>query len=251
MLPNLFARQRQGGSRQIDMPYRRFFGHFRPEGPAVAPASQPDLQRCQQRMGVPLPDSLQAFLRVQNGGYFNGGLIHICGACRPLRHDDLYTWNQAHDWKSAFAGYGLENYIFFADDIYGNLFGFEKGPVEPAVIRFDIHFGEYTEMAPSIATFLDELLVDEGGWLLGGDFLQSFRDSGSAIAVGKHLSLVIPSLLGGSMEAENLCQMDPPTNLYLAGQVLTQVKPLPPGTEVRGFRFDPRTLTLKFEAIGT
>lgn len=225
----------------------RFLQHYRPDSPPVPAASPADLERCQQRLGLRLPAPLVRLLTMQNGGYYNGGLLHVMGAGRPYRHADLATWNQPYDWKAAFPGFDLDHYIFFADDVFGNQFGFLAEDAEGPVWRFDIHVGEFTEIAPSLTGFFEEVLVQDGYWLLGGDLLDAFRDTGASLSGGQHLSLIIPSLLGGSMDTENLRPIEPATNLYLAGQVVTQIKPLPPGTEVRGFRYNLAAKTVTFE----
>lgn len=224
----------------------RFHQHFVPDTVAP-PAAALDLHLCQERLGHSLPASLVAFLSQHNGGYFSGGLLHVLGATRPLRHQDLATWNQPFDWKAAFAGYELYRYVFFADDVFGNQFGFLPGEADPPVVRFDIHVGEFSEVSPSLSHFLEEMLAADGSWLLGADYLEAYRSEGNDMPVGQQLSLLIPSLLGGSMEPENLRPVEPVINLYLAGQVLTQIKPLPAGTEVRGFRCDPATRSISFE----
>jgi hypothetical protein len=224
----------------------RFAHRFSAERP-VEPATPAQLDRCGQALGAPLPEGLRQFLLRRNGGTFEGGLLHMMGACRPFRHDDLATWNQPHDWKSAFGLHDLTRYVFFADDVFGNQFGYLPGVLDPAVWRFDIHVGELTELAPSLEAFFEQVLVDDGDWLLGGDLLRGYRDAGQALQAGQHLALLMPSLLGGSMEPENLRPVEPATNLYLAGQVLTRIKPLPPGTEVRGLRYDPVARQIHFE----
>lgn len=225
----------------------RFFQHFRPDQPPAPGASAAELDRCQQRLGCRLPAPLTTLLSRQNGGSFNGGVLHMMGACRPYRHADLCTWNHPHDWKAAFARIDLAHYVFFADDVFGNQFGFVPGEESGAVWRFDIQMGEFTEIAPTVEHFLCETLVTDGNWLLGADLLATFRETGSPLQLGQHLSLIMPGLLGGSMEPENLRPIDPATNLYLAGQVVTQIKPLPPGTEVRGFRYNLSQKTVTFE----
>lgn len=213
----------------------------------VPPATPAQIDRCGQALGAPLPEGLCQFLLRRNGGSFSGGLLHIMGAARPFRHDDLVTWNQPHDWKAAFGSHDLTRFVFFADDVFGNQFGYEPGTPNPPVIRFDVQVGEVNELAPSIEAFFEEVLVEDGDWLLGGDLLRSYRDGGEFLQVGQHLALLMPSLLGGSMDPENLRPVDPSTNLHLAGQVLTRIKPLPPGTEVRGLRYDLKARQISFE----
>lgn len=206
------------------------------------PATPADLARCEANLGSALPGALRNFLTTANGGSFGGGLLHVLGAGRPLRHDDLVTWNQPFDWKSAYPGYGLERYVFFADDLFGNQFGYLPGEADPAVLRFDVQLGEWIEVAYSLSTFLGAQLAEEGAWLLGADYVQAYLNSGRTTVPGRHLAMVIPHLLGGSMEPENLRPVEPATNLYVAGQVVTRIKPLPAGTQIRGFNVSGRSV---------
>jgi hypothetical protein len=241
MLQRFFS----GSARAADLSslpeYDRLGSTLRPDR-TVPPAAPADLDRCQVRLGSALPAPLRTFLTTANGGSFGGGLFHVLGAGCPLRHDDLATWNQPYDWKSAYPGFGLEQYVFFADDIFGNQFGYLPGEADPAVQRFDIQLGEWVEVAPSISEFLGGRLAAEGPWLLGADYVQEYRNSGRSTVAGMNLGLVIPLLLGGSLAPDNLRPVEPSVNLYVAGQVVTRIKPLPPGTEVRGFRVDGRSV---------
>ncbi|HYF96236.1 MAG TPA: SMI1/KNR4 family protein [Symbiobacteriaceae bacterium] len=249
MWSRFFSARTSGGAATAgDRPQASFGAHIAADS-AAPPATPDEIQRCQQRLGSVLPAALRQFLTTRcNGGNFAGGLFHMLGAARPLRHDDLATWNQVRDWKSAFPGFELERYVFFADDIFGNQFGYLPGEPDPAVRRFDIQMGEWLEVSPSLAHFLEKQVGEEGVWLLGADFLQAYRSSGHSLEAGLQLSMVIPALLGGSMEPENLRPIDPATNLYVAGQLVTRIKPLPPGTEVRGLRVDDASRSVTFEA---
>lgn len=232
-------------------PVARQQAHFGPQLPAdfaAPPATAEEIGRCQERLGSQLPEALRRFLTARcNGGTFAGGLFHLMGAARPLRHDDLATWNQPRDWKSAFAGFDLAGYVFFADDIFGNQFGYVPGASDPVVLRFDIQMGEWTEVSPSLARFLEQQVGQEGAWLLGADFLQAYREGGRALEAGMQLGMVIPALLGGSLEPDNLRPLEASTNLHIAGQLVTRIKPLPPGTEIRGLRVDDTSKLVTFE----
>lgn len=251
MLERFFARQSAADEAAARQPFTRFFDQFPSDYRPAPPAAEPELARCEQHLGAALPAPLRALLSLQNGGSFRGGMFHLMGACRALKHDDLATWNHPQDWKAAFPGCDLTRYVFFADDAFGNQFGYltGEGEADPAVWRFDIQVGEFLEVAPALSAFLTTVLPDDGVWLLGGDYLDAYREHGSDWSPGYHLSLVVPSLLGGSFTADNLHPMAPAINMHLAGQVVTQVKPLPPGTEIRGFHFDLATQSLKLNII--
>jgi hypothetical protein len=247
MWSRFFSAKHGSGGQTAPAPQVCFGPHIAADY-AAPPASQLEITRCEQRLGSRLPEPLSRFLTSRcNGGTFGGGLFHVLGAARPLRHEDLATWNQPHDWKSAYAHLDLAAYVFFADDIFGNQFGYQPGQPDPPVLRFDVQMGEWTEVSDTLSHFLEAQVEGEGTWLLGADFLQAFRDGGGCLEAGQHLGLVIPALLGGTLEPENLRPVEPATNLYVAGQVVTKIKPLPPGTEVRGFRVDGASRQVTFE----
>ncbi|HYG57781.1 MAG TPA: SMI1/KNR4 family protein, partial [Symbiobacteriaceae bacterium] len=163
-LSRLFHRSKAHGTEQgAGQGFDRFHQHFSAD--LVAPgATELDLQLCRDRLGQPIPRPLADFLRRCNGGYFGGGLLHVMGASRALRHQDLATWNQPFDWKAALAGFDLHRYVFFADDVFGNQFGYVPGEDDPPVVRFDIQVGEFTEVCPQLSLFLAEMLVEDGSW---------------------------------------------------------------------------------------
>lgn len=228
-------------------PFGRFFSRFRPDTVPMAAATPEEIARCEAHLGAPLPAPLGSLLACQNGGYYHGGLLHLFGAGRPLRADSLERWNHPELWKSAYRDLDLASYLFFAGDIFGNQFGCPLGEADPAVCRFDIQQGEFQAVADSIGAFFDEVLVEEGPWLLGSDFVDAYREAAEPWEAGQHLAMVTPGLLGGSMDPDNLRPMPPRVHLHMVGQIVTQIKPLPPGTGVRGFRWDPEAETLMVE----
>ncbi|HYF77706.1 MAG TPA: SMI1/KNR4 family protein [Symbiobacteriaceae bacterium] len=247
MWSRFFSAKHGSGAPKGPDPHVSFGPHLAADY-AAPPATPEEIVRCEQRLGSHLPDALRRFLTSRcNGGTFGSGLFHVLGAARPLRHDDLATWNQPHDWKSAYANLDLARYVFFADDIFGNQFGYVPGEPDPAVLRFDVQLGEWADVAETLSHFLETQVQGEGAWLLGADFVQAFRDGGGCLEAGQQLGLVIPLLLGGALEPGNLRPVEPTTNLYVAGQVVTRIKPLPPGTEVRGFRIDDASRSITFE----
>lgn len=231
----------------VARPFAKFFAQFPPVTVAISGAGPEQLNQCGRDLGHPLPASLRDLLAEQNGGYYRDGLLHLLGANRPLRHDNLVLWNAPETWKAGYRNPELERYLFFADDAFGNQFGIPLGDPAPGVWRFDAQHGELDPMAGSLTEFLNEVLVSDGAWLLGSDYLQGYRQSSAAYQAGRHLSFRLPGLLGGSMEPANLNPRDPWLNLHLAGQIVAQVKPLPPGVAIAEIRIDPDTLLVTVE----
>lgn len=234
-------------SRTAPSPFARFFKEYAPVTVTAPGATAAQLERCARDLGAPLPAALQAFLTECNGGYFRDGLLHLLGAGRPLRHDDLASWNDPALWKAQYRLPELAGLLCFADDPFGNQFGVHLGQPEPKVFRFDVQHGELDQMADSLSEFLGTLLVEDGAWLLGADFLQAYRQSGAPWVPGYHLSMRTPSLLGGATVPENLVPQEPWVHLYLVGQIVAQIKPLPPGVPIAGIRIDPQTLAVTVE----
>jgi Domain of unknown function (DUF1851) len=50
-----------------------------------------------------------------------------------------------------------------------------------------------------------------------------------------------PPVLGGQIAVENVETMDFDVSLTITGQLHRQVRDLPPGTQITGFRVDPST----------
>lgn len=244
MLSRLFGTRSRATAAPVDPPFSAFFQRFTPDGFPVAGASAEELDRCEQLLQEPLPAPLRTVLQYRNGGYFSGGLFHLLGATRPYRHSDLASWNHPSLWKQTYETINLEPLIFFADDLFGNQFGYLPGDADPAVWRFDIQEGELLELAGSLSEFFSETLPKDGPWLLGADFRDAYDETVEYREVGQQLGLVTPSLLGGSLTPENLQMVDPWVNLYVTGQVVSKIKPLPSGTEIRGFMVDPGTLAV-------
>lgn len=234
-------------SRQQPQPYARFFEEFQPVTVAMPGAAPALLEKCGRDLCHPLPASLGALLSQQNGGYYRGGLLHLLGANRPLRHDDLVLWNAPETWKAQYRLPDLERYLFFADDPFGNQFGIPLAEAEPKVWRFDAQHGALDPMADTLAEFFDRVLVDEGPWLLGADLLDAYRESGASYDPGRHLSLRLPGLLGGTMDPGNLLPRDPWLNMHITGQIVAQVRPLPPGVAIAEIRIDPESLVVTIE----
>lgn len=227
--------------------FARFFAAHPPVTVTTPGASQAQLDRCARDLGADLPAALQELLAAQNGGYYRDGLLHLLGAGRPLRHDDLASWNDPALWKAQYRMPELEGLLFFADDPFGNQFGIRLKEPVPAVWRFDIQYGELDRMADSLPDFLNHTLVQDGDWLLGADFLQAYRQSGAPWVPGYHVAMRSPSLLGGATVPENLVPQEPWVHLYLTGQIVAQVKPLPAGVPIAGIRIDPATLSVIVE----
>ena len=84
-----------------------------------------------------------------------------------------------------------------------------------------------------------DLDSDEGQdqYLLGGLAIAA-EHNGLALGVDEVYDFVQPPILGGKFAVENMTTMDFVVSLHITGQLLGQVRELPPGTQITGFTVD-------------
>jgi hypothetical protein len=194
-----------------------------------------------------LPEGLDAdyvwFLTHCTGGYTADHLWHFLGLCGPPEHH-VVEWNSPGLWKAAF---GLdERFFVFAEDILGNQYGFIRRETWQRVKMLSVVTGELT-VAPYPFAVFGECMVLEPGALpetaaLAGAY---FETTGQAYRPFHHLEYLVPPVLGGKQDVSNMALSGSVGNLYVAGQILTQVKQLPPGTRITRVTADPETRTIE------
>ena len=77
-------------------------------------------------------------------------------------------------------------------------------------------------------------------YLLGG-LAMSADARGLTLEPNEVYSFAIPPILGGQTTIENVQTMDFDVALTVTGQIHHQVRDLPPGTPISGFRLEPET----------
>jgi hypothetical protein len=92
---------------------------------------------------------------------------------------------------------------------------------------------------PDRDTLRRELDTDEGQdqYLLGGLAMAAER-GGLVLGVDEVYDFVQPPILGGQFAVENIAKMDFVVSIHLTGQLLGQVRQLPPGSKITGFTID-------------
>ena len=103
--------------------------------------------------------------------------------------------------------------------------------------------GSLTPTWSSVDALKSDLNTAEGQdrYLLGGLAMAAERN-GLVLGPNDVYDFTIPPILGGKFDVDNVKVMDFVVSLYLAGQLLDQVKSLPPGTKISGFTVDGQQL---------
>jgi hypothetical protein len=183
------------------------------------------------------------FLTNCAGGYTADHLWHFFGLCGPPEHH-VVEWNSPSLWKATF---GLdERFFVFAEDILGNQYGFVRRETWQRVKMLSVVTGELTVAPYPFPAFVECMVLEPGALpemaALAGAY---FETTGQAYRPFHHLEYLVPPILGGEQDVTNVALTASVSNLKVAGQVLTQVKQLPPGTRITRVTADAETRTIQ------
>ncbi|MGE0404703.1 MAG: T6SS immunity protein Tdi1 domain-containing protein [Candidatus Korobacteraceae bacterium] len=174
--------------------------------------------------------SLRALVRTYGGKVYNYGLYRVLDAPSI----DFYT----RLVRDAFLELA-EGAEAFGMDWQGNIFGLRIQPSRK-VLLFQIGSGEAFEVSDSIKHFHNSELVEHPEESLNANlWYQWFESNKRPLAWTECVGYKKPLFLGGQYQLENLEIVDPRIYWELIGQLLTQVRQLPPGTPVTHIRIEP------------
>jgi hypothetical protein len=137
--------------------------------------------------------------------------------------NDVYEGIQSWDWID-FSG--KEPFI---TSCFGDVF-FES---EDGIYFLDTLEGSFERIASSKSN-LEAILNTRDGqehFLMSG-LATTAQEYGLKISIGECLDFKVSPVLGGSLEVENIDLMSFKLSLDMAGQIMKQVKDLPPGTKI-------------------
>lgn len=171
------------------------------------------------------PD-LDAFLRGRNGLYAFSRALHIFGADPSRPFHDLDARNRPGAWRPAY-GAVIEGIWFFAEDVFGNLFGLRNREalfLDPETANLDKVGEGFRGWA--------EYLVSDLDYATGGGLAKAFADGNGPIAFENRLSPKKPFLLGGEFSVGNLLPLPWEKNLGIKAELYSQTKDLPEGASI-------------------
>ena len=197
------------------------FQRFLPRDPGV---------NVSEGLGAGIPDvlGLRELLGSFGGSSFAGGLYRV------VHPNDLEVWN-----RRVVLGYPdyANRIICFGYDWLGGVYALDfQRSVEdqPGVLMFEPGSGESFQVPCNLVTFHDSGLRQFGEAALRVPLLKSWLGSGGTRpAITECVGYKVPLFLNGKDTVENLELSDLDVYWHITGQLISQVRGLPPGTPVR------------------
>jgi hypothetical protein len=171
------------------------------------------------------------FLSLCNGGYTPDCFFHFFGTTGPSAHN-LRDWNAAVLWKSY---YSLTDSEFvFAEDVFGTQFFFDVRGTRKVVKTLAPDTGKVSLCSNTLEDFLEEEVFGDELNLESKKLAKRFFESeGALYEPFTHISCRTPVVFGGSQtDLKNLELVESLENIRLLGQIVNQIKNLPPGTRI-------------------
>lgn len=109
----------------------------------------------------------------------------------------------------------------------------------PGVFLLDTASAQLNDLQSDWQTFKERIMANPDktvGLWLKYDLLAELTAMGKILHHGQCFSPTIPPFLGGPYQASNFEPTPWRVHLSILGQTFTQVKDLPPGTQISGFR---------------
>lgn len=146
-----------------------------------------------------------------------------------------FSPDQLEHALESWAWIGLEGKTPLATSLFGDVFLEDND----GIWFLDTIDGTLRREWDSRASLLADLETTEGQdrFLLGGLALAA-HSQGIELAPNEVFDFVKPPILGGEFSIDNIQPMDFVVKINIAGQLINQVRQLPPGTKISGFTVD-------------
>lgn len=168
-------------------------------------------------------NSFLEYLVLGNGGYYFNNSLHIFGLSQDTRWHDV---NHINELVSSEYGQIVDGCFFFAEDVFGNLFGLKN----EEIIFFNIESGDSDIIADSLDNWEENILQDID-YYTGCEFVPSSKEAHKLIS-GYRMCPKYPFLLGGEYESSNLYIKRYDKNIAYQAHIAKQVYGKPDGTKV-------------------
>ena len=166
------------------------------------------------------------FLRSFNGGYFFDNALHIFGIAKGTLYHDL---NHINNLFQILFGDLAKDIWFFAEDVFGNLYGFYGGKV----ILFNLETSDKEIIANNFAGWLNEIENDLDYYTGQSLAKELNKEDKFQLAYGKRLAAKYPFVLGGEYAIENLVLKDSENNIDYNSSIAKQIVNLPDGSSIK------------------
>jgi len=159
-----------------------------------------------------------------NGGFFFGNSLQIYSVGDVNEFNDIGVVNQYI--KINYSDM-LQNEFFFAQDIFGNQFGFSTRDI----VFFNIETGEKEYIAKGFCDWID-LILNDLEYYLGTKIIEKWNSKTTNISYNERLCPTIPFVMGGEYEVENLYASPFPSYILANANIANQINNLPDGTNI-------------------
>lgn len=153
----------------------------------------------------------ERFLARWNGCYALTGALHVFGARPDPPNQSLDAWNRHDGWRAAF-GALVEGVTFFAENAFGDQFGYRDGKV----VRLRVFEGRIERMAPDFAEWLTLVSVEPARFLATDLFEQCVRRLGP-LPLGGHFAPPPTWVPSTSLRVDQMTVLPSRDNMELRG----------------------------------
>lgn len=171
-------------------------------------------------------DQINNLLEFKNGFYCFEKALHVFPCCES-EYITVEQWNEDSLWKANFGNLS-DKYYFFAEDIFGNQFCYDKlGQIG----FFDAETGNVNRMASGIEEWATLILGDTNFWT-GYSLAREWQDNNGHLNPDQRLLPKIPFVLGGEFNIANLYCLESVKGMRFRGEIALQLRNLKPGAKV-------------------
>lgn len=195
-------------------------------GPALG-SPLADSSSLEGRWGQVRGARLAALLCERNGFYAFEGALHVFPAVSSLQSVGLDDWNHPSLWRSTFPDLS-STWVCFAQDIFGVQFCVD----EHGIATLDPETGDIERICESMEEWAETIVSDSALWT-GYPLAHEWQQQHGALPRDMRLAPIIPFILGGRFEVNNLHLLDSVTCQRMRGTIAAQLKDLPDGARVR------------------
>jgi hypothetical protein len=167
-----------------------------------------------------------------NGIEIRRGLLRVFGIGNQSLVRDAIAWNAA-PWRTPFDV--PENVVFWGENIFGDQLGADLVSGHIVLLHCEGGTIEQQPFSDPVA-YLESAIDREPRAWIESELIDAAAARGLRPSLKEHLSFVLPLMLGGSADVENLETMDAEAHLEFLAQIVEQSRDIPEGTRIREFR---------------
>jgi hypothetical protein len=184
---------------------------------------------------IVLPEEYFLVLNQANGFYTLSGLFRFFGTVPFEGIPDIISLNHS-DWISEYDNPKISEIFFFAEDIFGNFYGFLMQKNEQAkIVKFYCEGDEIMEFNDtSLISWLNQKILIDDLEIIDTEMAYNFL-SQKSVQLSEHIAFSLPLMLGGAYDLSNCEVMERNFHLALLGQVVSQVRKYPDGSKIKRF----------------